>query len=182
MDESERYTGMIDVSFTDSSEDVPDGYNNAAYVIQTNTTGEDADWTVAQGEPVTGYGCGWPRTTRIPGRFTIPSASDDEFMVRVVATAQHATTQGTAETPDIVVTSAPVTVAGIDPTASGVSAGRVDAEGDADAGGDNIQVSWSADSDDDSQFRVVVEMSPWPLWVDRLCRSSLKRWNFRSHR
>ena len=35
----------------------------------------------------------------------------------------------------------------------------MDAEGDADAGGDNIAVSWSADSDGDSQFRVVVEMA-----------------------
>lgn len=50
--------------------------------------------------------------------------------------------------------SATATVGEIDPSASGESAARV---------GDTIQVSWSAVTDDDSQFRVVAQVAPASL-------------------
>jgi hypothetical protein len=151
VDESERYTGTINVSFIDSSEDVPDGYEEADYQIQTNTTGEDADWTDVTGTAVQDDGAD------IPGRFTIPSASDGDFMVRVVATA-IATNGGDP----LVLESAPATVDAINPAASGVSARRQAAEDseEAAADGDFIHVSWSAVTNANSAFRVVAQVSP----------------------
>ena len=156
VDESELYyDGNISVSFIDSSEDVPDGYSPAMYQIQTLTTAEDAVWANVTGTEVMG---GTPPAV-LPGRFTIPSASDDDFMVRVNASATHP--DGTDVNPPIMIEGTPVTVDGIDPTARGVAARR-QAAADSDEGaadGNFIAVSWSADSDDNSQFRVVVEMA-----------------------
>ena len=50
--------GNISVSFIDSSEDVPDGYNDATYQIQTLTTGEGAELGERQRKRNRGYGSG----------------------------------------------------------------------------------------------------------------------------
>ncbi len=154
IDESERFTGTINVGFTDSSEDVPDGYNDATYQIQTNITGMDADWTDVAGTQVTTEG-----GENIPGSFTIPSPSDDDFMVRVNTEAEHGT--NTTDNPNIEIEGTPVTVAGIDPTASNVIARRQATATDTVAAADGgfLYASWDADSDDNSQFRVVIEMA-----------------------
>ena len=53
MDESDppTYTGVIDVSFTASADDVPDGYGPAVYEVQTNT-GTDGAFTSANADAV----------------------------------------------------------------------------------------------------------------------------------
>ena len=135
---------------------MPDGYADATYEIQTNTDTDDA-WREAQGTAVND-----DQSVAIPGRFTIENPRDTEFMVRVVATAEHATSPNDAATPDITIESDPVTVDAIEPSATGVSARRQDAadSDEAAADGDFVQVSWSAVTNTNSAFRVVAQVSP----------------------
>ncbi len=149
-----RWGANILVTYTADAEDVPDGYNDAMYEIQTNTDTDDA-WQEATETAVT------DDDGPIPGRFTIVNPRDTEFMVRVVATAEHSGGT-TTENPDIMIESDPVTVDAIEPSASGVSARRQDAtdSDEAAADGDFVQVSWSAVTNTNSAFRVVAQVSP----------------------
>ena len=156
VDESERaWATTILVNYTANAEDVPVGYSNATYLIQTNTGTDDA-WTTpgATGDPVEEGGAA------IPGRFTITSPSDAEFMVRVVATVENddnVDPQHTGDAQTLTLESGTATVSAIDPSASGASAVR--GATDADPPVDTLGVSWSAVTDDDSQFRVLIEVS-----------------------
>ena len=96
----------------------------------------------------------------VPGSFTIPTPAaadggDGEFMVRVV-TAADETTPSTPPAP-YADTSATATVAAIDPSASGVTATR--GATDADPPVDTLGVSWSAVTNTNSTFRVVIQVS-----------------------
>ena len=106
VDETERYDGNISVSFIDSSEDVPEGYNDAEYQIETSTDDGKTWENVASPTAVEG---GTPPAP-LPGRFTIPSASDDDFMVRVNATATYMGTGTAEDNPAIMIEGDPVTV------------------------------------------------------------------------
>ena len=153
VDESESWSGQILVTYTANAEDVPVGYQSATYQIQHNITTDLSGWTVVTGTPV----------ADVPGQFTITSPADSAFMVRVVATALNDQTVEPEHTDNLVMNSGTASVGAIDPTASSVTAARVDEDGDADAGGDNIAVSWSAMTDNDSQFRVAAQVSPASL-------------------
>ena len=157
-DETQRWATTISVKYTATDSLVPTGYNNATYAVQTNT-GTDRAWTEATPTPVNDAG-GDP----IAGSFTIPTpdasaGGDGEFMVRVVTTAVHGT--DTSANPNILIESAPVTVAAIDPSATGVRARRqaTSTATEADAGGSFIQASWSAVTNDNSDFRVVAQVT-----------------------
>ena len=161
-DESEQRWGTtIAVMYDSEAGDVPEGYDEATYVIQTNTGAEGA-WADATATQVT------DDDGAVPGSFTIPTpdaanGGDGEFKVRVVATAQHPT-DATAN-PNITIESEEVTIAAIDPSATGVAARRqaaADSE-EADSTGNFIQASWTAVTNDNSDFRVVVQVTPASL-------------------
>ena len=131
-------TGTIKVAWTAEPGDVPAGYNDAAYTIQTNT-GTGGAWEDQGGATVD--------ATADTATFTI--TNDGAFMVRVVATAQP-TGAGNA----LVLNSAPAAVGAVDPSASGVSAAR---------SGDSIKVAWSAVTNDTSNQRIVIQVAPAAL-------------------
>ena len=146
-----RWGANIMVTYTADAEDVPAGYRDATYEIQTNTGTENAwvdasDTDARDADDAENF-----------HRFTIANPEDGEFMVRVVATA-IATNGGDP----LVLESAPATVDAINPAASGVSARRQAAEDseEAAADGDFIHVSWSAVTNANSAFRVVAQVSP----------------------
>ena len=149
-DESDppTYTGTINVSFTDSNGDVPDGYDDATYEVQHNGSGDFADAGATEVQD--------DAQVAIPGKWTFDNAPDGEFMVQVVATAVHGD-GASDENPTIVVTSDAVTVGAIDPSASGVTAVRGIRDPD-DTAVDTLGVSWSATANDNSEHRVVIEV------------------------
>ena len=144
VDESTRaWATTISVMYTANAEHTPDGYNDATYTIQTSVDDGDT-WTDVTSP--TQVQAGTPLED-VPGSFTIPNPSDGEFMVRVIANAEEVT----PSTPAVPYadTSAAVTVDEIDPSASGVAAVRDD---------DDIEVSWNAVTNGNSQFRILVEV------------------------
>ncbi|MYH29182.1 MAG: hypothetical protein F4137_10075 [Acidobacteria bacterium] len=149
-DESQSWSDNISVTYTADDDNVPDGYNDATYVIQTNT-GAGGAWTTATGTDA--------RETADAAnffRFTIPNPSDNAFKVRVVGTATH--TDGTTES--LTFESNEASVAAIDPSATGVMARR-QAAADSDAAsasGNFIRASWTAVTDGESDFRVVAQV------------------------
>ncbi len=142
VDESQTYSGQIRVTWTGSAEDVPAGYENAVYSIETNT-GTDGAWADASA------------TVNQDSTFaTFTSPSDATFMVRVVATAANDSDVDPQHATSLVLNSGGTSVDAIDPSASGVSGAR---------SGDTINVSWKAVTDGESQFRVVAQVSPASL-------------------
>ncbi len=149
IDESERLDGQIRVSWdANDSTAIPSGYEDVVYTVQVNSgTGgafESANATAAT-------------DTAGLARFAAPG-HDTTFMVRVEAVATD--TQGTLD-PDTIFSTV-VTVAAVDPSATGVMARR-QAAADSDEGaatGNFIQASWSAVTNDNSDFRMVVEVTP----------------------
>jgi len=153
-DESQSWAATISVKYTADPENIPDEFNAPTYTVQTKVG--DADWADATATQVQ---AGTPPED-VPGSFTIPNPSDGEFMVRVV-TAATEVTPSTPEAP-YADTSATATVAGIDPSASGVMARRQDAA-DSEEGSDDgnfLYASWNAVTDGDSRFRVVAQVAP----------------------
>ena len=156
-DESDptRWGTTILVTYTATAGDVPDGYNDAAYTYQTSID-DGENWVDADGTQVNDAD-----DDPIPGRFTIPTpgadaGGDGEFMVRVVATAADDGTNTPALDP-LVINSDPATVTAVDPSASGVTAVR--GVTDADPPVDTLGVSWSAVTNGQSTFRVVIELA-----------------------
>ena len=155
-DESDpsRWDANIEITFTADSTNVPAGYSNATYEIQTNT-GAAGAW-----EPQTGASQSEREADSNARTWTLASPSDGEFMVRVEATAA---TDGsvTTITTALEIESDAATVAAVDPSAGGVSARRqaeVDSD-EADAEGNFIQASWTAVTNGNSDFRVVAEVT-----------------------
>ena len=154
-----RWGTTILVKYTANAENVPDGYNDATYTIQTNT-GTDGAWTDATATAVEDA-----QNVAIPGNFTIPtpdaaSGGDGEFMVRVVAAATDDGTN-TPALEALSIESDPATVAAVDPSASGVTARRqaaIDSD-EAAATGDFIRASWNAVTNANSDFRVVAQVT-----------------------
>ncbi|MYC98787.1 MAG: hypothetical protein F4X13_05905 [Gammaproteobacteria bacterium] len=163
VDEStQRWGTTILVNYDADVDNMPEGYAAPTYTIQTNTstdpTAAGHPWVDATATAVQEDGAD------VPGSFTIPtpdaaSGGDGEFKVRVVTTADETT----PSTPPVTYshTSAEVTVAAIDPSATGVSARR-QAAADSDeaaATGDFIQASWTALTNANSDFRVVAQVN-----------------------
>ena len=146
------YTGSVTVTWTGSSEDVPEGYGEAVYSIQTNT-GADGAWADAASATLAGGD-----TTGL-GRFEA-GANDGELMVRVVATAQPTDTGD-----PLALNSDPATLAAIAPTPSGVTARR----SVADATTDSLIVAWENTTNSNTAQRVVVRVdlggSLGPQWL-----------------
>ena len=142
------YTGSVTVTWTGNKEDVPAGYAEAVYSVETKVgTAEwqDASATLAGGD-----------TTRA----TFAAGTEDgEFMVRVVATAQADGSVSTITQP-LVLPSAPgTTVAAVDPSVTSVAAGRDTTNADL------ITVGWRAKSNDRTIQRVVVQFSDGNWYV-----------------
>ena len=153
-DETQRWATTISVTYTADPKNIPEGFGEVTYTIQTNT-GTEGAWTDATGNPVT------QDDESVPGSFTIPTpdasaGGDGEFMVRVVTAA----TETTASAP-FADTSSTATVTAVDPSASGVSARRQAATDSdkADASGNFIRASWSAVTNTNSDFRVVAQVT-----------------------
>ena len=91
VDESKTTWGAnIWVTYTANAKDVPAGYEDATYLIQTKTAGDDGDeWTTpgSVGEQVTRVVVVGEDPVAVPGQFAIVSPNDGKFMVRVVAAA-----------------------------------------------------------------------------------------------
>ena len=164
VDESEQQWGTtILVDYDADADNMPEGYAAPTYTIQTNT-GDDGAWTDASGTAVQDED-----NVDIPGRFTIPtpdaaSGGDGEFKVRVVTTADETTPSDPAVPYSH--TSMEVTIEAVDPSASGVAARRqAEATSDsASADGDFIiAASWTAVTNGNSDFRVVVQVTPASL-------------------
>ena len=152
-DESQSWGTTISVMYTADPENMPEGFAAPTYTVQTNT-GTAGAWTDATATAVQEDG------EDVPGSFTIPTPAaadggDGEFMVRVVTSADE-TTASTPPAP-YADTSATATVAAIDPSASGVTAAR--GATDADPPVDTLGVSWSAVTNTNSTFRVVIQVS-----------------------
>ncbi len=154
VDESERLSGNIVVTFTADSTNVPDGYTDATYAIQTNT-GAAGAWEAQTGASQTARDADSNDRT-----WSFTSPSDDEFMVRVVASAADDGTN-TPTLDALTIESGGATVDAVNPSASDVAVRRQAASGDteADATGNFIQASWSAVTNTSSSFRVVVEVA-----------------------
>ena len=161
-DESEptRWATTLSVMYDSTAANLPEEFDasSLAYTIQTNT-GTDGAWTDATATQVNDAD-----TNPIPGSFTIPTpgaadGGDGEFMVRVVTSADE-TTASTPPAP-FADTSATVTIAAVDPSASGVAARRQAASDseEADSTGNFIQASWSAVTNANSDFRVVAQIT-----------------------
>ena len=165
-DESEptRWAATISVMYDSTSANLPEGFDvsTLAYTVQTNTGTAPAVWVGATATQVQRDSAG--TQVDVPGSFTIPTPAaaaggDGEFMVRVVTAA----TESTPSTPPapFADTSATATVTAVDPSASGVATRRVAAAGDttAAAGGNFIRATWSAVTNDNSDFRVVAQVT-----------------------
>ena len=141
-DETERLDGNIRVRWSgNDSTAVPAGYDEVAYLVEQDYAASGT-FVDASASLVTD-------STRVS---TFASPGDTAFMVRITATATDIDNSGPGGTTldPIVINSAEVTVAAIDPSASGVTATRV---------ADTISASWNAVTHDNSQFRVVAQMS-----------------------
>ena len=160
VDESTRtWAATTEATFTADSTDVPVGYANATYTIETSID-DGETWTDASATQTEREEDSNDRT------WSFTSAQDGAFMVRAVATAANDGTVDPQHTEALVLNSEPVTVAAIDPSASGVTAQRQAATGadqDAAAGGDFIYATWNAVANASSDFRMVVEVTPASL-------------------
>ena len=145
------YTGFVTVTWTESGADVPAGYADATYSIETNT-GTDGAWEGAAGAALAGGD-----STGL-GRFEA-GANDGEFMVRVVATAANDSDEDPQHDAPLVLNSEPATVEAVDPSVSGVEAARDTANADM------ITVGWRATTNDRSAQRVVVQFSDGTWYV-----------------
>ena len=145
VDESQTWAATISLMYTATAGDVPVGYADATYQPQTSTD-DGETWTDVTGTQVQTDAT---PPVDVPGSFTIPNPSDGEFMVRVIANASNDGAVDPEHTVAYADTSATATVAEIDPSASGVSAARV---------ADTVSVSWSAVTDGESQFRILVQV------------------------
>ena len=172
VDESQTWTDSIPVTFDADATAVPTGYNNATYVVVHNATADGEFQAVADGADAVAVLDA--DGNAVPGkwRYTYQTnPGDGEFMVRVVATATDDTNTDPTPLDDLVITSDASTVAAIDPSAGSVSARRQAAadSDEADAGGNFIQASWSAVTNGNSDFRMVVQVTPASLgstvWV-----------------
>ena len=157
-----RYTGTVRVAWKAGT--VPDGH---VVTYQAQTKVGDGAWTDFGTAVTSDALAADPATDSTARTETAPTESDGGFMVRVVSTSDNGTSGDTTDDPDAI-NSAAVEVAAVDPSASGVKARR-QAAADSDeaaAGGDFIQASWTAVTSDNSDFRVVAQVTP-PLWVER---------------
>jgi hypothetical protein len=131
------YTGQVRVTWTAKADDVPEGYDDATYDVETSDDGgetwDDASATLVADSSVATF------TTQV----------DTAFMVRVVATADN--TEGGE---DLVLNSDPATVAAIAPTASSVAARR----SVADATADSLVVSWDNTTNSNTAQRVAIRV------------------------
>ena len=159
LNESEptRWAATISVMYEADADNIPEGFEPPTYTVQTNT-GTAGAWTNADATQVQRDSAG--TQVDVPGSFTIPTpgadaGGDGEFMVRVV-TAAAETSVSTPPAP-FADTSATATVAAVDPSASGVTAVR--GATDADPPVDTLGVSWSAVTNANSTFRVVIRVS-----------------------
>ena len=157
VDESKTtWSNMTLVTYTANAEDVPVGYEDATYVIQTNITATDteADWVDVQSPTAVQVD-----EVDVPGQFTITSPADSAFRVRVVASA--VIDNNVTVTPPLTVAyeaiSGTATVEAIDPSASGVTAKR-GVRGTGDAARDTLGVAWTAVTTVASEHRVVIEI------------------------
>ncbi|MDE0650794.1 MAG: carboxypeptidase-like regulatory domain-containing protein, partial [Gammaproteobacteria bacterium] len=132
------YNGNVTVRWIDSADDVPDGYSDAVYSIQTNT-GTDGAWEGAASAALAGGD-----TTGL-GRFDA-GTNDGEVMVRVVATAAADGSVSTI-TEALVLNSDAGTLAAVNTAPSGAAARRQDE----DATTDSLVVTWSATSNPRTQ-------------------------------
>ena len=150
-DESQSWSANSSVTYTATAANTPDAYPDATYEVQTSTDDGDT-WTAATATAVRNA----DDTADLPGQFTIPSPTDGAFKVRVIASADETT----ASTPPAPYgdTSAVVTVVEINPSASGAKAVRGVRDPDGTPA-DTIGVSWTATTDADSRFRVVIEVN-----------------------
>ena len=146
------YTGNVRVTWTEGT--VPEG-QNVTYQVQHNSGGswEDHGTAVSSGDVNAD-----PATDSLVANAAI-AGSDDEFMVRIVATSDNGTSSD--DTDDMSVTSDTVTVGAIDPSASGVKAARSAAA----SASDSVTVTWSAETNSNSQQRVVVQFSDGNWYV-----------------
>ncbi len=136
VDSANAYIGGL-VRFSAKKGDVPDGYADATYAVETNT-GADGAWEA----PATDRGTVTSDST-VSWRNS-DAKFDGAFAVRIVATAVNSTTNDTVTS-----TSDTLAVAAIDPAASNVAAGR-------GGNGDSLVVSWEATTSARSEFRVLV--------------------------
>ena len=143
------YNGTVTVRWTGSADDVPDGYNDATYSIQTNT-GTAGAWEAADGATLAGG------DTIGLGRFNAGAEDDSVLMVRVVATADDDGTN-TPALAQLVLNSAPGTLAAVDPSVSNVKA-VLDVTTDTTVA-DTFTVTWDATSNDRSEYRITVQVT-----------------------
>ena len=164
-----RWGTTILVNYSATPANMPEGFNAPTYTIQTNT-GTEGAWTNATETAVNDAD-----GVAIPGRFTIPTpgvtdGGEGAFMVRVV-TAADETTPSTPAAPYADTSNTDAVVA-VDPSASGVKARRQAAANSEEgaATGNFIQASWSAVTNENSDFRVVAQVTAAafgtnPVWV-----------------
>ena len=153
VDESKTtWAGTTLVTFTAPAGDVPVGYDSATYEIQHNITTDEGGWTNAE-QPTQ---LSDDEEVLIPGRYTIESPADTTFMVRVVAAAESANLENLAG-----LASGTATVAAIDPSATGVKA-VFDVTADTTVA-DTLTVTWNAKTNENSDFRVLVQVAPASL-------------------
>ena len=138
------YSGSVTVRWTGSAEDVPAGYANATYSVETNT-GADGAWESASATLAGGDTTG---LARFPA-----GTNDGEVMVRVVATAQNSLDVDPQHAEALVLRSAATTLAAVDPSVTSVEAARDTANADL------IRVGWRARSNGRTNQRVVVRFS-----------------------
>ncbi len=148
----------VNYSANDSTA-LPEGYDDVAYTIQTNT-GTDGAWT---DQTLVGDDGETPDTVGVTGT----DATDGGFMVRVVAVATDNDQSGVDDTgtavdltPDTVI-SATAAVGAINPMPTDVTARRQNAA-DSDAAADTgnfIRASWTAVTNERSAFRLVAQVT-----------------------
>ena len=157
------YTGMVEVRWTADADGVPVGYNDATYQYQTCVTSEgeaaetcaDAStaWTQAD---AFGQGQSFSDANLSVDTITVPQASDGGYRVRVVATVPDDGSGG--NNAELTLNSASASVGAVDPSASGVKAALgVTAD---TLVADTLTVTWNATTNDESNFRVLVQVAP----------------------
>ena len=158
VDESEQQWGTtIAVTFDADAANVPDGYQNATYVVWHDAGADDS---TSVGNPTAGTGDDegtWTHSFTTP---TNANGGDAAFNVWVVATAADDGSITPSLDP-LVISSGRDGVVAVDPSAGGVSARRqaADNSDEAAATGNYIQASWSAVTNANSNFRMVVEVT-----------------------
>ncbi len=141
-------TEGVMVTWDSDGDEVPTGYEDATYTIETNTGAEGA-WEVADGARVPTDG----DTTGV-GFFNASADDDGEYMVRIVATAANDPNEEPTQDTELVLNSDPGTVAAIKTTPSGATARR-SAEG---ATTDSLVVTWTNTTNDRTSQRVVIQV------------------------